>query len=367
MISRYLGNYKTFQCIADKCPSTCCSGWAVEIDDESLKKYKEINLEGVDYEDGTFYIMENKDCYFLNEKHLCNLYLKHGEGIFCRTCDMYPRHIEEFPNVREHSLSLSCPVVAREFLDLEKDVLSVSEISDDNKDNEDYEDFDDDLYASLYKCRGDLLDIIRNGVAPFTHKCEMILKSISDFQDEYDGNVSDYNPVISLSDNSYALYLLDLFLELEPLNESFISTVKRIKEAIEDNEAKGNKSYVAASINSFFNNHNDFIKVIDRIMYYFIYTYFCGAAYDEYIYGMGAVSVYSASMILIICSVTEAMKSSSNNIFQLKNAKPSDSAFLKNVLSLEEIATIIYNYSRELEHSTDNMIAMEQLLEENRL
>ena len=36
--------FKEFRCIADKCPDTCCAGWEVVVDGESLKKYSE--LEG---------------------------------------------------------------------------------------------------------------------------------------------------------------------------------------------------------------------------------------------------------------------------------------------------------------------------------
>ena len=35
MIKRYLGDYYNFTCIADRCPATCCSGWAIEIDDDA--------------------------------------------------------------------------------------------------------------------------------------------------------------------------------------------------------------------------------------------------------------------------------------------------------------------------------------------
>ena len=36
--------------------------------------------------------------------------------MFCKTCRQYPRHEEEYENVRELSLSLSCPEAARMIL-----------------------------------------------------------------------------------------------------------------------------------------------------------------------------------------------------------------------------------------------------------
>ena len=31
--------YEDFECIADKCEDTCCAGWQIVIDRETLKKY----------------------------------------------------------------------------------------------------------------------------------------------------------------------------------------------------------------------------------------------------------------------------------------------------------------------------------------
>ena len=51
----------------------------------------------------------DRRCAFLNEENLCDIYTEAGEKLFCKTCRQYPRHEEEYENVRELSLSLSCP------------------------------------------------------------------------------------------------------------------------------------------------------------------------------------------------------------------------------------------------------------------
>ena len=48
-----------------------------------------------------------------NEENLCDLYAEKGEKMLCRTCRMYPRHIEEYEGIREISLSLSCVEAAK--------------------------------------------------------------------------------------------------------------------------------------------------------------------------------------------------------------------------------------------------------------
>ena len=34
--------YDKFSCLADQCPDTCCAGWAIMIDEESLKYYSRV-------------------------------------------------------------------------------------------------------------------------------------------------------------------------------------------------------------------------------------------------------------------------------------------------------------------------------------
>ena len=86
------------------------------VDEESLKKYKKVTGDfkqriknGVDFKEGVFYQNPGKRCAFLNEQNLCDMYIALGEESFCETCQRYPRHIEEFENVREFTLSASCP------------------------------------------------------------------------------------------------------------------------------------------------------------------------------------------------------------------------------------------------------------------
>ena len=111
--------YKRFRCIASECPDTCCAGWAIMIDDKTLKKYKKIRgtfgrkvRASVNWKEKSFRQRKGR-CAFLNKENLCELYLEGGSDYFCRTCRRYPRHIEEFEDCREISLSLSCMAAAR--------------------------------------------------------------------------------------------------------------------------------------------------------------------------------------------------------------------------------------------------------------
>ena len=122
MINTYPTYYKKFKCIADKCPDTCCAGWEVVVDPESLEKYKALkgayadkinNLTAVDDDGDTVFISKNKCCPFLLESGLCEMYTELGESYLCRTCKQFPRHKIYFGARVETGISLSCPEAAR--------------------------------------------------------------------------------------------------------------------------------------------------------------------------------------------------------------------------------------------------------------
>ena len=111
--------YDEFNCTADKCPDTCCAGWQIMIDEDSLEYYGEVKgafgrrlRDSIDWQEGSFY-QNDRRCAFLNSENLCDLYIALGPDALCDTCRKYPRHVEEYEEVREWSLSLSCPVAAR--------------------------------------------------------------------------------------------------------------------------------------------------------------------------------------------------------------------------------------------------------------
>ena len=91
--------YKEFQCIAGECPDTCCAGWEIAIDPKSLKKYRKRKgpfgnrlHNSIDWERGVFYQYGHR-CAFLNDENLCDLQAEGGEGMLCKTCRRYPRHV----------------------------------------------------------------------------------------------------------------------------------------------------------------------------------------------------------------------------------------------------------------------------------
>lgn len=161
--------YDEFACIADRCPDTCCAGWQIMIDEDSLEKYERVKgsfgerlKREIDWEEGAFCQKKGR-CCFLNEKNLCDIYGNLGEEALCETCTKYPRHVEEFEDLREYSLSLSCPVAARMMLTRKMPVsFLVTEDEKADELEEEFEDFDLLLFTDLEDAREAILAVLQN-------------------------------------------------------------------------------------------------------------------------------------------------------------------------------------------------------------
>ena len=110
---------KSFRCDGQACGAQCCrAGWAIEIDDDTRKKY--LALDGLaDHlsfnEQLTKFCIEPNDhgvCPFLGDDDLCSIQKKYGEAQLSETCRQYPRQTLNFGEYFERSLSLVCPLVA---------------------------------------------------------------------------------------------------------------------------------------------------------------------------------------------------------------------------------------------------------------
>lgn len=147
--------FNEFKCIASECEDTCCAGWEIVIDDETHKRYEKVEGEfgeilrsKIVKSDGeNIFLLNNGNCSFLNEKKMCEIYINLGEDNLCYTCQQFPRYTEEFLDLKEVGLSLSCPEAARIILrKAENTTFNLSE--EDKCENEIKEELEDDLSLS---------------------------------------------------------------------------------------------------------------------------------------------------------------------------------------------------------------------------
>ena len=113
---------KEFACLGAECRDTCCKGWRIGIDRESYRLYQGVKGEfgrrlffGIDHKRRCFHL-KGQACAFLNQEGFCDIYKELGREGMCRECREYPRHREDYGDLQEWTLSLSCPEAARVIL-----------------------------------------------------------------------------------------------------------------------------------------------------------------------------------------------------------------------------------------------------------
>lgn len=114
--------YQNFKCLADACTHSCCVGWEIDVDADTLAYYralpeplrKEI-LSGIaEGEDGAhFALCANGKCPHLDERGLCRIISKLGEGALCDICREHPRFYNEVAGRTEVGVGAACEAAAR--------------------------------------------------------------------------------------------------------------------------------------------------------------------------------------------------------------------------------------------------------------
>ena len=108
--------YAGFRCKADNCRHSCCLGWEIDIDDESLRYYASVPgklgrklRENISAEGGAHFVLdENERCPFLKNNGLCELICSLGEESLCDICTEHPRFYNYAPGRQERGLGLCC-------------------------------------------------------------------------------------------------------------------------------------------------------------------------------------------------------------------------------------------------------------------
>lgn len=367
--------YKEFTCIAEQCEDTCCAGWQIVIDSASMKKYrgeksayKKKLHHSIHWLQKTFKQDKEKRCAFLTEENLCDMYLNLGEKSLCRTCRQYPRHMEEFENVREASLSLSCPEVAKLLLSRKEKVKFQYR---ETEEEEEWDDFSPFLYSQLVDARELMIELLRNRKLSIENRIVLCLGLAYDMQNRIDADelfgcgdvIENYRKQAYFSSagrkvdryrkNIKAQYqfahrVIEDLYQLELLKEEWDMLLQEAQVRL---FGKGEDVYaeIMDEFSAWIQTEYqwDWNIQCEQLMVYFIYTYFCGAVYDERILVNAEMAVAAVSVIWNLMAAT-----------WLKNEKQ---------LDLEDVCSIAYRYSRELEHSDENLKRYWNILDEEKL
>ncbi len=379
--------YKEFSCIAGACPDTCCAGWQIMIDEKSLQKYRKFKgtfrnrlHNDIDWNEQAFR-QYGRRCAFLNEENLCDIYSEAGKDMLCDTCRKYPRHIEEFEGLREYSLSLSCPEAAHIFLSHKEKITFVTrEVP---APEETYDDFDYLLFTALMDTRDYLFSVIQDRSVPVRLRRQKLLACAHDFQLSLDKNElfqwedirnrhekaefgekfkTKIQKWITKSDNTFTS---EFIWKTTVPNDAFLLTLsKQIwKTVIPKMEVLHpgwhhylrktliplyspceNDDMLMETYATFEKAYPDWSIQEEQLLLYWIYTYFCGAVYDDQIFAKVKMAIVCTFIIHELAVGT-----------WIKN----DHHF-----TFEDMISICYQFSRELEHSDPNLNEMERLMDE---
>lgn len=330
MINTYPSYYKKFACIADKCPDTCCAGWEIVVDTESLEHYKNLSesygekirsLIAVDGDGDSIFSPRNNRCPFLLENGLCEMYINLGHDALCRTCRQFPRHITYFGARVETGISLSCPEAARLIMDSPDPIaFETEEIHGSILPTA----IDPEMYFTLFEARKTAINIIQNRIFSIERRiCAFLLfsREISPlirkkrFKEAREICKSDFlcsqKPDFSKSRAKRALQkYFDDFKSLEMLDPAWASSLKEAE-------------------NARFPEADGFEWEYEHLMIYFVFRYFMTAVFD----GDLLTKAKFAAVSFIV-------------IRRLQAGCPG-----------EKIARVraMQKYSKEVEHSAQNM------------
>ena len=172
-----LNYYKEFKCIAGKCKHTCCAGWEMNIDEQSLIKYKGENSafsailnKGINFKKSKFKSDKSGRCAFLNDKGLCEIIIHLGENSLCQVCRDHPRFRSFFSDRIEMGLGFCCEQATRIILSYENKIQPKL-IADDKKEEE--LDFNQ---RNILAFREKALDIVQDRAVNINDRVENLLK-----------------------------------------------------------------------------------------------------------------------------------------------------------------------------------------------
>lgn len=113
--------YSRFRCVAADCSHTCCAGWEIGIDAQTLGVYQ--NMTGplgeairaslVVREDGACFATDKHGrCAHLDSRGLCRIIAEVGEGALCHICREHPRFYHTVMGHTVCGLGAACETAA---------------------------------------------------------------------------------------------------------------------------------------------------------------------------------------------------------------------------------------------------------------
>ena len=292
--------YGKFRCIASACRHSCCVGWEIDVDEDTLEYYKTIKgrlgkrlKENISEEGCPHFVLGNDErCPFLNSENLCDIICELGEDSLCNICSDHPRFRSFFSDREEMGIGLCCEEAARIIVG-EADKMTLTVLSDDGED-----DIADPIDTEFYRVRDEMLAIVQNRQKPITERLSDLaeLCGISEMPSEDDS--------------------ISLFRELEYMEQSIYGI---LSDYTPDTDS-------ATSL-------APFEDALEQLASYFIFRHMPASVENGNMRGTAFFCILSVKAIMLMCE-----KHLSKN----------------GTLGLSDIAEAARIYSAEIEYSEEN-------------
>lgn len=304
--------YRDFRCIAGDCRHSCCIGWEIDIDPDSLNAYRQVpgafgeRLRSgiVQTEDeACFRLDENERCPFLNGDGLCDIILEMGEAGLCQICADHPRFRNALSDRTEMGVGLCCEAAARLILH-QKSPMQLQVIEDDGEDEAIWEED-----VEILEMRNGLMNMLQNRQRSVEMRIEEMLFACG-------------VKWPSLTWES----LSNVLLGLERLDPAWEVHLRRISEDPPKGLLQG----------------EDWERAFEQLAVYFLYRHFILAGEDGDVAGrIGFVAL----SYRVIRRMGEACARTQKDF------------------SIDDLGEIARMYSAEIEYSDENMEALMALFE----
>lgn len=269
--------------------------------------------------------------------------------------------MEEFGNLREIGLSLSCPEAAR--IILSKSRIVNFKLSEIDEEVSVYNDINPNIYINLMQCRKIIFDLLQDRKIELIDRLILALIFVNEIQEKIDSN--DINFIKNIKDkyinkefiyeklNSFNKY--DNKIEEKYINIHNIINIFKDLKHLKDNDILGLENSlryfwkdpedinVYSELNLAFNTYykkNEY--KFEQIVIYYVYRYFMKSVFD-----------YDALAKLKFVLVSFIIIKELSIIRYLENKEFLD----------EDLVDIVYKYSRDIEHLEENIDILEELFE----
>lgn len=316
----YPSYFKKFRCIADKCPDTCCAGWEIVVDPLSERRYREEaapiggklrSVMTVDGDGDTVFRSEGGRCPFLLGSGLCELYCELGERALCRTCERFPRFECVLGARREAGLSLSCPEAARLIFEDDSPAEFVTEQTDEPAEPNS---IDPTVYFILSKAQKTAIELLSDRKISVPLRVRNFLLMCADTQAQISGGSPECVHEPKNKERSARESTQKIFADLRSLER----LDPRWDGALAAGEAAGFRPVPEADCE------------YEKLMIYLVFRYFMTAAFDGRL--PVKAKLFAAEFIAAV-GIQAGLECASRS----------------------ERVTVLQRFSKELEHSEENL------------